>query len=569
MSTIKGTFPFHLKIFNFFQKSFKLFQYDSKEDNLTSVAYRALKNYGIKVTFNSISDYIKSHPIYPSLKSICDFFNDNNILNYALRLDESDLINLIDPFIAHLKEAGGKVIMVYSYNKERVVYADSLNGKKMMITSEFLEKWDGVVIVIDPNELSGEADYNDKRKAEIINNALLPAAIFIFVLAALYGIYINKFFSSPPQGTILLVLISTHLAGLTFSVLLLRQELNLKTKFTDKLCHIATNTDCDAVTKSKASKIFGSITWADAGVAYFTGGLVTIFLFPESNSINILSLLSIAALPYPVFSILYQWLKIKKWCPFCLSVQFIIGIESILAFNVLKINELTIVSLMPVLVIFSVVFLIVLLMKFLFLAEREKKHSKMELLKLKRDPEVFLHKLQKGERIEIPYEKYVLIFGEKQSTVLISVFLSFHCSACAKKFDAILKLIDKNYKIKVQLILSPGKDEISVKFMKTIFRLMKTGQNRRVLEELKIWYNTDITERSKLFQFNTFHETSDDFEEMMNYNSSLFDTGKVTAVPSVYVNGYPLPGTYTLDDLRYHISELEYMQPLLNEIEVQ
>jgi hypothetical protein len=207
-------------------------------------------------------------------------------------------------------------------------------------------------------------------------------------------------------------------------------------------------------------------------------------------------------------------------------------------------------------------------MKFLFLAEREKNHSKLELLKMKRDPEVFLHKLQKGERIEIPYEKYALIFGDWQSDVLISVFLSFHCSACAKKFDAILKLIDKNYKIKVQLILSPGKDEISVKFMKTIFRLMKAGQNRGVLEELKIWYNTDRTERSKLFQFNTFHETSDDFEGMMKYNTLLFSTGKVTSVPSVYINGYPLPGTYSLDDIRYHISELEKMQLVLNVIEV-
>ena len=97
---------------------------------------------------------------------------------------------------------------------------------------------------------------------------------------------------------------------------------------------------------------------------------------------------------------------------------------------------------------------------------------------------------------------------------------------------------------------------------------MMNSQNDKILEELNIWYKTERSERSKLLQFNQANENTDGFEEMMEYNSFLFSNGKVTGVPSVYINGYPLPGTYSLDDIRYHISELEKMKLILNGIEV-
>ena len=529
------------------------------KDNVTTVVYRILKNYKIRVTLTSVSEYLKSHPNFPSLKCICDFLNDLNIFNYALRLDESELYNLSDPFIAHIKESGGKVLMIYSINKENVIYSDSLVGRRSMSAKKFLEKWDGVVILIEPTELSGEADYNERRKDEIVNSSLLSSVICLFSLVSIYGIIINGFFEGL-QEVSLIVLLLTHLAGLTFSLLLLRYELNLKTKFTDKLCHIVTNADCDAVTKSKASKIFGSVTWADAGVAYFTGGLISFFLLPGDLSLNNISIFTIAALPYPVFSVLYQRFKIKKWCPLCLSVQFVLILESFIAFNVLQINELSIILLLPVLIIFLIAFLIELLVKFLFISKREKEHFKLESLKMKRDPEVFLFKLNRGERIDIPADESAFIFGDFQSEVIISVFLSFHCGACAKRFDSILDLIRHNYKVKVQLFFSPVKDEISVRFMKSIFYFIKTDHKNKALEELKTWYKTDMKSRFKLPVVNDILDMPTGFEEMINYNTSLFTIGKVVEVPSVYVNGYPLPDPYSLDDIRFHICELEKMK---------
>jgi uncharacterized membrane protein len=567
MSRYVHIYLFYLKIVEFLRKPFELFGSGNKEDNITTIIYRAFKYHGIGATLGTVSEYIGSHPDFPSLKSIIDFFNETHVQNYALKFDERDIENFDHPFIAHLKEAGGKVIFVYSVNDGHVVYADTLKGKKIMPKPVFLEKWDGVVIVLEPDELSGEVGYKEKRKAEITDKALLPTVILLFVFAMLYGIIGNKFISPPPEN-VDLALIFAHFVGLAFSILLMRQELDLKTRFTDKLCHIAANADCDAVTNSKASKIFGPITWADAGVAYFTGGLVFLFLVPLNNTIDLLMLVSIAALPYPVFSILYQWLKIKKWCPFCLSVQFVIIVEAVLAFGVLNIDTISTKTVFPVFLIFLAVFLFVLLTKFLYLSEKEKRHAKLELLKIKRDPDVFLHKLRKGERIGIPDDKNALIFGDNRSNVSVTVFLSFHCSACAKRFGSILELIEKNYKIKLQIVLSPGKDENTISLMKTIFKMKISGQNREILEKLDIWYKTERSKRHELLETDQDNGIIEGFEEMVEYNSMLFRTEKIVGVPSVYINGYPLPNNYTLEDINYHITALEKMRQVSNEIEV-
>jgi hypothetical protein len=74
--------------------------------------------------------------------------------------------------------------------------------------------------------------------------------------------------------------------------------------------------------------------------------------------------------------------------------------------------------------------------------------------------------------------------------------------------------------------------------------------------------------RSKLPVVINIQDTPDGFEDMINFNSSLFHLGKVAAVPSVFVNGYPMPNRYSLEDIRYHTSELEMMQQEFTEIKV-
>ena len=323
-----------------------------KNDNTIAVIRKTLYHYKVKVTCGTIIEYLKSYPADISLKSVCDFFDSINVSNYALKIEKSDLISLIEPFIAHIEERRGKLFLVYSINSERVTYADSSLGRKTISTNLFLKKWGGVIIIIEPTEFSGEADYSEKRKDEIVKSSILPSVILVITLTAISGIIINNPFTLIFFGIKPILLLVAHITGLTFSLLLFGKELNLRTKFTDKLCHLGSNIDCDAITNSRVSKVFGLITWADIGVVFFSGGLLALFLFPIGNSIGLLTLLSIAAIPYPIFSIFYQWLKLKKWCVFCLSVQLILITEFLLLLHHFSAIELSI----PVLFQASLVF---------------------------------------------------------------------------------------------------------------------------------------------------------------------------------------------------------------------
>jgi uncharacterized membrane protein len=530
------------------------------KENVIAVVWKILRHYGVKVTYETVLEYFKTNPGKLSLNDICDFFDYLNITNYALEINKSDLFEFNGPLIAYVNKNGWELLLIHSADKERVIYADSSNRKKTISTSDFLGQWEGIIILIEPDNSSGEKDYSEKRRNEIINNALIPFAAVIFCMSALIGIYLNKVIQVDILDTYLISFVLFHITGLILSLLLVGRELDIKGGFTEKLCHLSTNTDCDAVTKSKASKIFGGITWADAGVTYFASGLLILFILPFQSSYLFLALLTIVAIPYPIFSILYQWLKLKKWCPLCLSVQFILILEFAVLISktnistaITGLNTKILISSIPV---FSIVFLTVLLIKLLLVNEKQKDHIKLELKRLKRDPDIFIQKLRSGNRIDFPIRDQPLIFGETRSEVTVSVFLSLYCSSCSKVFSEILDLIKRRSKIKIELIFSSNNEEMSLKLLKSIYKLVLFNEKNEALELVDIWYKADYKKKQELLKKLNMRDVPEGFDEFFTNNAKLFLTGRVNKVPAIYVNGYPLPEIYSIVDIGFHLPEI-------------
>lgn len=560
MFPIRPLTPIYVKALDILKQCHKLFNTIIKEDNLSIVTFRLLKYYKIKITLNSIIEYLKSHQNYPSLKSICDLLEELKISFYALRINESELFNLSKPFIAHINEDQGKVVVVYYIDKDTVIYTDTFHGKQVISTKMFLRNWNGVVIIIESTEGSKHPDYIEKRKNKIIRNALLPSIVFVFCITIIFGILTNNLLSYGVGNNHLLVTIITHLIGLFFSLLLCIHELNIKTKFSERLCHISSFTDCNAVTKSKAAKIFGIITWADAGVPWFAGGLIMLLVLPQAFSLKFISLMAILALPYPLFSILYQWLKIKKFCPLCVSVQLILISEFLILYKNIDIKGLQSPLVLLAFVIMATTCLITLFLKLIYLSERENNYTKLELLKIKRDSDIFLHKLKSGEKIDFLNSKIPFVFGDINSNITITIFLSFYCSSCAARIANISALIENNIKAKFQLVFSPPRDNYSIKLLSIVFGKIKSGNYESAFDIIDKWFKFDP--KSKLELVNC-HDTLPNFEEVteiINYNTMLFLTLKIFKVPSVLLNGYPLPGIFLFEDIKYHLNELEKMK---------
>lgn len=545
-----------------------MFFTSKNEDNVVSVVYRILRFLKVKITFKSVLEYLLPHPNYPTLKSVCDLFNDIHVDNYPIRIDENELLKLDTPFIAHLNDGQGKIILIRKINIRFISYADSRKGFKILETEKFLKTWSKTVILLDPSEISGDVEYPQKRKEEQVKNSIIPFVSVLILLICLSGLFSGNTFSGQAPELKFFILAITKSIGLFFSLLLFRNELNLRTKFTDKLCHLSTNTDCNAVTKSKASKVFGSISWADAGIAYFTGGLILLFSFPFTTVLQLFSILSIASLPYPVFSILYQWLKIRKWCPLCISVQIVLICEFGILFNNIGIDSLSMQVLVNAFVAFGIVLTIVLLIKILYIGLKEKDHYRLRFMKLKRDPAIFQNLMGKGEKIEIPESRSSLIFGDRKSGVTIIVFLSYYCSACAKKFPSIKKLIDNQPKVRIQMVFPASKDELSLKLTVIISSMHNSGNDEYIPDLLDKWYKADSKSKQKLLDQYKGEADPAQMNEMMEYHSMLFNSGKIAHVPSVYVNGYSLPEMYELEEVKFFMDYLDKPTKEIKNVEV-
>lgn len=532
-----------------------MFYNSGNDGNVIAVVYRTLSILKVKIRKVSVRRYLQPHPDYPSLKSICDFFKNFHIDYYPLKMEEKELFGLSEPFIAHCNEGGGKILLIYKIGNKRVVYADSDRGRKEVSTDWFLKVWSGVVILLEPKEKSGEQDYNEKRKDEQVKNSIVPFFIFIFCLICVYSFFSGFSVTGIPQIKFFIIALTKSL-GILFSLLLFQRELEIRNEFTEKLCHIATNVDCNAVTRSEGSKIFGSISWAEIGIAYFSGGLLLLFLLTYSEAKAIFSIISVMALPYPLYSVFYQGFKIKKWCPLCLLVQAVLICEFMLLVNSFSLEMITINGIGLVLITLSIILSLVLLIKFLFISQKDEENIYLRLMKMKRNQAIFLSQVKQGAKIEIPESRYSLIFGEKECKVVITVFLSFYCTYCAKMYKSIKALIDNNSTVKIRLIFGTPTDDLSTRVTRLVCSLMERGETNKVPGLLEKWYNADQKQRTGLLKSFQASKENNLESEFILLNSELFKANKIDGVPAVFVNSYPIPKTYELEDIKYFTEEI-------------
>jgi uncharacterized membrane protein len=118
-----------------------------------------------------------------------------------------------------------------------------------------------------------------------------------------------------------MLLFITKAVGIAASVFLVLHEFKVHTRLADKICGFSSGVDCDSVLSSEASRIFGNINLADAGIIYFTSTLLYILGVNAFNQLWLLAVVSAVSIVFPVYSIYYQGFRLRKWCPFCLVVQ--------------------------------------------------------------------------------------------------------------------------------------------------------------------------------------------------------------------------------------------------------
>jgi hypothetical protein len=219
-------------------------------------------------------------------------------------------------------------------------------------------------------------------------------------------------------------------------------------------------------------------------------------------------------------------------------------------------------------IIFSIVFLFEFLIKQYYIIKKEKDHQKIELLKIKRDPEIFISKLKYGNKVDLPDIEPTIIVGNRCSDLTITIFLSFYCSACARLFPEIHEFIKSVQKVSINLVFYPTQDEL----VRKMFKLIKSTETQTissdVLYRIGKWYSTDISERNKILDIMFDYQDQDKLDNIMQRSKALFDSGNITHVPKIFINGYALPTFFKLDDVKFQIDNLRKLKYGMNLIEI-
>ena len=168
---------------------------------------------------------------------------------------------------------------------------------------------------------------------------------------------------------------------------------------------------------------------------------------------------------------------------------------------------------------------------------------------MKTREEVFKALLEKQPYYPIDTRNSSILFGNPDALLRISILTNPHCGPCAHMHTRVEKLLQKmGDKMCVQYIFSAFSDNL----LKSNRFLIATYQNesRAKTEEIyHRWYEKEKNCADTYMQSLGYDITSDSVAEELSRHVQWKETNKLSATPTILVNGYLLPEHYQIEDL--------------------
>lgn len=366
--------------------------------------------------------------------------------------------------------------------------------------------------------------------------------IFIFLY-----VYITKshYFN---LGTTIKLFI--NLVGIYTGYLLVQKQMQIHSRYADKICSLFKQSDCNDVLESKAAKLFGLIGWSEIGLGYFVANTLILLFFPQF--ISYLAFINIWALPYSLWSVWYQKIKVKQWCPLCLIVQgllwtiflidLIFDFIQVPPFDVADILITVCLYLMPILVINRLI---------PQLSEDSKMENiTQEINSIKANEEIFLALLKKQAHYDIDKMTSNIIFGNPYGNILVSVFTNPHCNPCAEMHNRIEELLKQTNQLCIQYIFSSFDESLdsSNRFLIAVYLNNSQEKAKEIYSE---WFSKGKYAKENFFQMHKTNILEEKIEiEFLKHDNWVKKSG-LRATPTIFVEGYKLPDNYKIEDLRF------------------
>lgn len=497
--------------------------------------YLSINNFKDKK--HEFEDLFQSHPDYPSVFAITDTFDLLSIENAAVRVQKEQLIELPNSFLAVYKH---NVVLVSK--NENTIHIESENERKKTLSfDDFCLDWEGIVIIIEPNESSK----NEGLKTN------LNWLYYGFSVLAL--VVVSSFYKSFSLSDI--VLLITSILGLIFSIFIVQEKLGVKNEMVSKFCNMNSNASCDSVISSDKGKINKWVNFSDLPVLFF--GINLLSLFNSNSSSSIITFLSFLSLPVIAYSIWVQKWQLKKWCLLCLAISFLIILQSVVWIFTKQPFVYSTASL------FSYLFSIILVTTF-WLGVRPVLTGKLnaekeagKLKKFKRNYNV-LNYLSKDVPVLSGLEKLDAIrFGNTDADVKLLIVLSPSCGYCHVAFAEALELLNKYPdKISLNILFNLNPENNDNPYKTVVERLLEinyTNQNL-ILESISDWHIKKIG-LDKWLEKWSISSVNMKVNHQIELQYDWCRENQFNYTPVKIVNNKIFPNEYEISELKYFLSD--------------
>jgi thiol-disulfide isomerase/thioredoxin len=492
----------------------------------------------------------QTHPDYPSLLSISDTLSFLKIKNLATRVKNEDLIHLPVNFIAFIQDKKLESNLTF-VEKTKIGYKYLENDVVVEKNEvEFLEAFQNIVLLAEKEE-------NEIDETKNSNNPLLLVSILLG-LFYLTLVFINGF------SLLVVLFICLASVGIYLSYEAISSEFGIKTKFSEAVCSITTNADCNAVLNAVKSKIIEKIGFSTVSITFFCTQIVGILLFSVFNKpivfFNITSTLLILSIPVIVFSIYHQTVVTKKWCPICMAIIFVILLEltTLIVGGKFQFVYIPIYSLSYVFLLIGI-YSAVYLIKNSYKVSLDRKSTIAQNNRFKRNYSLFKMALNASEKLETTsYDSEKIILGNPNSNLKILIVSSPFCGYCKNADELVSEILDRyNDKVCIQfhfnLNIALNEDKAKELHLKLLQIYYEFGQNK-FLKNLSNWFNTK--DFNKIDNVNGLEENESKLIKILENQYNLNLQNKLTFTPAIIINDFHFPKQYERSDLIYFIEEL-------------
>ncbi len=523
-----------------------------ENEKLYHLLKRFLNLEGYRLNNQELRFQLLSHPSYPSVHALTGVLSHFKIANVAAQLEVSAAIltQLPQRFICTMKNA--HELFMVTKTKDSIHLDGADDDSVSLSTQEFLKNWSGVAILIATEDEKG--DHILKKNSLIHTYRHVLTLVFICVLF---------FLGTPSVQTAIYFLLC--LFGLSASYLILKQEIGDAPSILNNICGNTTSNGCSTVLDSKGALLFNRFKLSDLGGTYFMG-LVLLGIAGSWSFIHVLpylSLLSVLSLPITFYSIYYQKVVLKEWCPLCLLVVATLWLQFLVLFTS---NTELFIPFLDFNSFISVLFIALLssfswyLLRKSALTSKEFENLKMTATKFKRNFEIFDALIQKNTKVPTEIANLQgneIVFGNPLAPVRILLITHPLCQFC-KEAHSDLESIYKNNDDNVALTI---RFNVDAKFpqslgFKVAHRLSELFESDRncCYDALHEAFDVSTNLKSWLEKWSEAQERFP--KSLLEQQQKWCLENGIDFTPALFINGQKYPDEYERKELAFFIDEL-------------